>query len=88
MANQRARNKKKVQVWLTDEEKEALEAAARERGFPGLTPFFKSLVEGLKPAMTREEAAPYGAPKRPAPAKAAAPPSRSAKRGTPQKRGK
>ena len=40
MANQRKAGKKKVNVWLTDAEKSALEKAAKERGMT-LTDFLK-----------------------------------------------
>ncbi len=41
MANQRKSGKKKVNVWLTEQEKAQLEAAAKAQGHSTLTDFLK-----------------------------------------------
>lgn len=46
MPNQRAKNKVKVQVWMTDEQSEQLETHAREVHGLSLTEFMRAIAEG------------------------------------------
>jgi len=44
MANQRMAGKKKVGVWLTDEEQERLKKRAQEAGFDNLADWMRALI--------------------------------------------
>lgn len=46
MSNQRDPNKKKVNMWMTDEEKAQLAAAAKKHGFSNVTEFVKAVARG------------------------------------------
>ena len=45
MANQRKAGKKKVSLWMTDEEKKELQKVAQLQGFPTLTDFLKHIAK-------------------------------------------
>lgn len=89
MANQRKQGKKLVGFFATEQEAAALIEAARVRGLT-VADFLRHVIrESTPPAAEGKEGGAVNAPP-PPPAKPAraAPPSRSAKREKPQKRGK
>lgn len=93
MANQRKEGKRLVGFFATEEEAVALMQAAHARGLT-VADFLRQVIrDSTPPAAGGKQGAvnapppPKAKPKGPAPARAAAPPSRSAKREKPQKRG-
>jgi uncharacterized protein (DUF1778 family) len=46
MSNQRDPNKKKVNIWMTSEEKAMLLKAAKDHGFTNVTDFVKAVARG------------------------------------------
>jgi len=46
MANQRDKNKKSINLWVTDEERDMLKSAARKHGYGSVTEFIKAAARG------------------------------------------
>lgn len=46
MANQRDKNKKSINLWVTDEERDMLKSAARKHGYASVTEFIKAAARG------------------------------------------